>query len=552
MAPARVTLRSTLLTWGLSSLLVPLAAPGAGPEPRSTDALEERGALVREIRVRVDDIFDLDDPKEDGHLFRLANRLHRTTREDVVAAQLLLRPGDRYSRRAIEESERLLRADRYLSDAHIETRENPDGTVDLEVVARDVWTLNAGVAVGRKGGVNTTRVQVQDTNLLGWGKSLTLQRATDVDRSSTVFRATDPAIFGSRFQWGLGYASNSDGSERQFEISRPFFSLDTRWSAGLAARDDDRIDTLYQLGHVAAGFRHRVETYELQGGLSTGVRGGWTRRWSAGFRYQSDRFQLDPSVEAPPALAPDRVLAYPWIGFEGVEDSYVTARNVDQMGRTEDLHLGGSWNARLGLSSPAWGGDRERWIFAVAGRTGFHLGERNLLFVDAGLDGRWSGNETEDTTLSAGARLYLRDFGDQLLAITVDAAAAHDLDPERQLTLGGDSGLRGYPLRYQDGDARLLLSIEQRFFTSWYPFHLAHVGAAVFLDIGRTWRNDAGGDLGAASRDYGTLRDVGIGLRLANSHSGLGQMIHVDLAFPLDRDTSIRSPQLVISTKRTF
>jgi hypothetical protein len=41
-------------------------------------------------------------------------------------------------------------------------------------------------------------------------------------------------------------------------------------------------------------------------------------------------------------------------------------------------------------------------------------------------------------------------------------------------------------------------------------------------------------------------------LRLANSHSGLGQMIHVDLAFPLDRDTSIRSPQLVISTKRTF
>jgi outer membrane protein assembly factor BamA len=553
MVPTR-NLSTFVLCWlsaWLSGSCAPLAAE-TPLEPRTTDALEERGAVIHQIRVRVDDIFDLDDPKEDGHLFRLANRLHRTTREDVVASQLLVRPGDRYSRRAIEESERLLRANRYLSDAHIEPRENPDGTVDLEVVARDVWTLNAGLAIGRKGGVNSTRVQVQDTNLLGWGKNLTLQRSNDVDRTSTLLRAEDPALFGSRFQMGVGYADNSDGSQRQFEISRPFYSLDTHWSAGLAARDDDRIDSIYRLGHVASGFRHRQETYELQGGWSAGVRDGWARRWSAGFRYQRDRFGLDPTVAAPSSLAADRLLAYPWIGFEGVEDSYVTARNLDQMARTEDLHLGGSWNARLGLSSPAWGGDRQRWIFETAGRTGMNLGERNLLFLDAAVDGRWSGSETENTTLAAGARLYLRDFGDQLLAITVEGAVAHDLDSERQLTLGGDNGLRGYPLRYQDGDARFLLTVEQRFFTSWYPFHLAHVGAAVFFDVGRTWRSGAAVAAAGPAGDYGTLRDVGIGLRLANSRSGLGQMIHVDLAFPLDRDASIHSPQLVVSTKRTF
>ncbi len=44
----------------------------------------------------------------------------------------------------------------------------------------------------------------------------------------------------------------------------------------------------------------------------------------------------------------------------------------------------------------------------------------------------------------------------------VRATRAMHLDPEEQLLLGGDSGLRGYPLRYQAGKARALAVIEQR------------------------------------------------------------------------------------------
>jgi len=31
-----------------------------------------------------------------------------------------------------------------------------------------------------------------------------------------------------------------------------------------------------------------------------------------------------------------------------------------------------------------------------------------------------------------------------------------------------------------------LLTVEQRFYTDWYPFRLARIGAAVFGDVGRT------------------------------------------------------------------
>jgi outer membrane protein assembly factor BamA len=113
--------------------------------------------------------------------------------------------------------------------------------------------------------------------------------------------------------------------------------------------------------------------------------------------------------------------------------------------------------------------------------------------------------------------------------------------------LGGDNGLRGYPLRYQAGTARALLTLEQRFYTDWYPFRLFHVGAAAFFDMGRTWGTDV---TGAGS--LGLLKDVGVGLRLGSSRSSFGNVLHVDLAFPLDGTDDIDHVQLLVQTKRSF
>jgi hemolysin activation/secretion protein len=115
------------------------------------------------------------------------------------------------------------------------------------------------------------------------------------------------------------------------------------------------------------------------------------------------------------------------------------------------------------------------------------------------------------------------------------------------LLIGGDNGLRGYPLRYQAGLGRWLVTAEQRWFTNWYPFRLFNVGGAVFYDMGGAWGPNP---IGTPSQ--GVLRDVGFGLRLGNSRSALGNVLHVDVAFPLDGDKSISQLQFLVETQRSF
>jgi outer membrane protein assembly factor BamA len=508
------------------------------------DTLESQGAVIGDIQVHVGDVFDPSDPEEDRRLFLLANKLHRTTRESVILNQLLFRSGDRFSKRLLEESERILRQDRYLYDAEIRPVRYAGNRVDLEVVTRDVWTLNAGVNLGRSGGVSSTGFQLQDTNLLGTGKSVTLAHSSNVDRTTSLFRYDDPGVLGSRVRFGLGYSDNSDGNLRQLDVGQPFYSLDARWSAQLSALSADQVDTQYELGHIADGFRHQQDRFEVRGGLSKGLVNGRADRWSAGLTYQRDRFSLADGYILPDSLPAERVLAYPWIAWDRVPDNFRKDRDLDQLKRTEDLHLGMQLHARLGLATTAFGSTEDAAVFDAAAAAGWKPAADQTFLLSSDLAGRWGQDGAENVVLDAGARYYWRDWGEHLLFLTLDGAVARNLDPDAQLLLGGDNGLRGYPLRYQDGDARLLFTVEQRFFTNYYPFHLVHVGGAVFFDAGRTW--------GGGSSQLGLLRDVGLGLRLSSSRSGLGNVIHFDLAFPLDGDPTIKNVQWLVTTKATF
>ena len=149
--------------------------------------------------------------------------------------------------------------------------------------------------------------------------------------------------------------------------------------------------------------------------------------------------------------------------------------------------------------------------------------------------------------LSASARYYFEESDRRLFFTTLEGSLGRHLDLDNQILLGGDSGLRGYPLRYQTGTARALLTVEQRYFSDCYPFRLFRVGGAIFFDVGRTW-----GTTPIGTQPLGLLKDVGLGLRLGNSRSGLGNIIHVDVAFPLDGDQSIKKLQFIVETKERF
>jgi hemolysin activation/secretion protein len=152
-----------------------------------------------------------------------------------------------------------------------------------------------------------------------------------------------------------------------------------------------------------------------------------------------------------------------------------------------------------------------------------------------------------NTVFRTNATCYHKIAGAQMLTASVDLVATDGLDRDQQVVLGGDSGLREFPLRYQSGTSRAMLRLEDRIFTDWYPFHLVRVGYAAFIDAGRTWGQDP-----RATPGQGMLYDMGFGLRLSSPKASSGSVVHIDFAFPLNGGSTISGLQVNVSTKTSF
>lgn len=530
-----------------AALLIFVPASLLADELPGSDALQQDAAIIGEIVFDKSNVFDLSNPGENYWLYRLANRLHVVTKDKVIRKQLLFKSGEPYSLRKIDESERILRGNKYLYDANVQPIRYKDGVVDLSVKTRDVWTLSPDVSLSRSGGENRTKYGLEETNLFGSGQLLRVAHIENVDRTADSFEFADQHLGRSWVSAFLRISDNSDGRSNMFSAIRPFYALDTRWSAGGWVLDDDRRSALYALGEEAAEYQHERRYETAFGGWSKGLQNGWVQRWTAGLVRDDNRFTPVSAPTLPAAIPQDRDLVYAFIGLEVIEDQFETARNRDQIGRTEDFYFGSRWSATLGWSDKSIGADRDALIFSARGSRGFGSIEKTALLLYANTDGRVESGRAVNSLISVDARYYHTLSEKWLFFATLNATSGHSLDIDNPVRLGGDSGLRGYPLRYQSGDSKMLISIEQRYFTDWYPFRLVRIGGAVFADAGRVWGNDP-----VNGRRFSWLSDVGFGLRLAPTRSSSGKMVHIDIAFPLGGDDSIDSVQFNLEAKRSF
>jgi hypothetical protein len=522
-------------------------APPPVPGIPTDDELEAAGAVIGEIVIDNQNIFNLNDVQDDVKLFRLADRLHIRTRQKVIQHQLLFKSGQRYSRRLLDETERILRADGYFYDAWIQPIRYHDGTVDLSVTTRDVWTLNPGFNYGRSGGSNSTGLQLQDTNVLGTGADLKLSHTTNIDRTATQVRLSDEHALGTWTSYNLNYTDLSDGRLRELTVERPFYALNTRWAAGVSGLNDLQTDSLYDRSAIIDRFQDLHHGAQLYGGWSAGLQDGWVRRWSTGVTYDEHRFEPVSSWAGVTALPADRRFLYPWVEFDLVQDEFLKLWNHDEIARTEDFYLGTSVTARAGWADSAVGSSQSALIFQSTASRGFRDGGISTLLLAGDFSGRVTNGILYNGVMDASVRYYVEQSKNWLFFTTLTATKGWRLDLDDQILLGGDNGLRGYPLRYQDGTSRALFTVEQRYFTDWYPFRLFRVGAAVFFDAGRTW-----GNAPLAASGLGVLKDAGFGLRFGNSRSGLGNVVHVDVAFPFDGGASINKAQFLVQTEKSF
>ncbi len=494
-----------------------------------------------------ENIFDLSKEEENNWLYRLMNRLHIVTRPATIRSQLLFSEGNGFDPRLIAESERLLRENKYLYDASITPAFNSAGELEIDVLTRDVWTLTPEITISRGGGENKTIFGIEESNLFGTGRRIQLSHEDDVDRRGNVFGYYDRQLGNSWTALNLSIADNSDGHSHFLSLEQPFHALDARSAGGLSYLDDDRRSTFYDLGDEAAEYRHERNHYLAYGGLSGGLSDGWVRRWTVGAAYDDNVFGPPVDPELPAVIPENRKLVYPFVGYEVLEDRYETSMNHNQMDRAEDFYLGTRLALRLGWSDTDFGADRDALIYSMSANHSIGSLKERALLLSANLNARLENGDTADSTVDLIATYYWTQSEKWLFFTHLVSTIGHNLDTDHVVEIGGDNGLRGYPLRYQAGDSSFVMSVEQRYFTDWYPFRLLRVGGAVFVDVGRVWGPNA-----IDSENLGWLTDVGFGLRLAPTRLGTTKVFHVDIAFPLDGDEDIDDVQILFRAKRGF
>lgn len=492
--------------------------PAAEGRSRSVSPIIER------IEIVVEDVFDDGGGEPSFWGYRLANRLHIDTRESVIRRELLFVTGEPLDEEALAQTERNLRALPFLRDASVvaepvDPDDDGDGPVVVRVTASDAWSTQPEVRLAKVGETWVWGVGGAETNFLGRGKQIRVLRDVGLDRDETFALYRDPRLLGSRVRASVLAASASDGHRRFLAADRPYFALDTAWSFRAVLEDFDRLDPIYEDGERVAELRHRRNAGELELSRAVVRRPEWALRLHAAYVRSDD----DVGDER-------RRFGVARFGVTTLSHRFRKVTHLNRFERPDDVNLGHRASAFVGVSSPALGGEPSTslFFFLSAGR-GLALGDDGFVLAAASWEGRRRNDRVENAIARSRVDVVKKIHPRRVLLAKADFRYGSNLDPEVQLRLGAESGLRGYPVRQFNGSRSLLLSAEARFFLVDDLARLVSLGGAVFADSGFAWPE-------GAPVSFGDLRsDVGVSLLVGrNRVSSSRPAIRFDLAYALD------------------
>jgi outer membrane protein assembly factor BamA len=521
-------------------LLFTIAGPSPAQDCRPAgESLD--GLPIIEVVIENGDIFDLEQEEENLVIHRWANKLHINTREKTIRDQLLFDPRDGYSQQLIDETERLLRSRSYIHDARISAEEICGEGVILTVATTDNWTLTPAISLSRSGGETRAAVELQEANLLGLGTEITLLTESDEERDSNAFVYRDQNWLGDFKSLNLEIADNSDGHVYRLGTIRPFVKLDSKYAYSAQVASVERENPVYEQGREVARVGETDDSWLLSYGWSGGLLDGAVSRYRAGWFAGKQRYSTvdDPNIEIPQ----DVDTSYPFFEYEYLKVKYVEKVNFRVMGITEDIRLGGSFRARIGWKDEAYGSTEEGHVLGLNYDFGSFITTNTLGLLDLGL--YHESNQTIDDKglISMHGQLYNFRGVNHSYVFTGRLEAAQNPESFERLEVGGDSGLKGYPVRFQNGDRAFTVSAERRVYFNVYLWQLLKFGFAAFAEAGSAWDD---------GEDPVWLADVGAGLRLVSTRQSNSKVLHVDIAVPLSENDEIDEYQFYLKARTEF
>ena len=529
--------------WRLGALLA--VAVSCGLIPRLAGAEELR---IGTIELDLQDVYPDEGGVPQQMPYSMANWLHVRTRLEVVRRELLFAEGDVYQPELLAETERNLRRFRYLRHVRVEASQPAGGLVNVRVHTIDAWSTKLQVNLGSDGGEMTGSAGITEDNLLGFGKALSAFYVVDSERDSARFFFQDPRVRGSPLSLGLGYAFGSELTQFQAQLSRPFSSSLTPWSWGGSVETRDVLEFLYDSGEESLRFvqdRRRIEAFLARSLRSTPE---LIRRVRVGWRWSQDEFAPEQPGESLPASFDDsdRRFIGPVLSGEWRQINFIREQNINSYGRDEDFNLGTQLSAETGLYAEAFGSMNGALGLGASVSRGLAFGSGSFAIGSVRASGRLEGSGLRNGQLRFRVDGYNRIQRRVTLAASVQADILKNADPEQQVVLGGEEGLRGYKLRLFTGNKGMLSHFEARVLIVEDLLKLCSIGAATFVDAGNVWEE------GEAMQPFDENVDFGAGLRVSFPRSSLGSVFRLDLSYAL-QDNGLDSPWLVsFGTSQSF
>lgn len=461
--------------------------------------------------------------------YRIANNIHIRTRDVVVRRELLFDTGELFDQELVEQTERNLRALSFLRDARVETVEvdaNGDGQpdrVDVRVMTWDTWSLAPRIDFQQVQDRTIWELGASEKNLFGLGKSVTVTHRTNLDRTIDRVSYTDPQLVGSNVSLLASLSKLSDGNEQALILNRGHLSLRDPWAWSVGGGSFRRTDPIFEDGAEIGRLPHRGQWADVEASRAVRRSGQHALRVHGAYRLREERVGSE-----------ERDFGVAEVGIRSVGHRFVRLTHVNQFERSEDFNLGADTFSTIGFSTPELGGSEARAVFLATGHAqGVPLGDGHFLIAEARFDGRHERGEWRNARTTLRGRYLLKHAERSALVGRIAYQRGHNLDPEVQLLLGAETGLRGYPVRRFSGNRLLLMTVEERWFFADDVGQLFSLGLAGFVDSGFVWPEEQRFDLSELKTA------VGVSLLLGSNRLSTRGGIRLDVGYGLNRITGV-------------
>ncbi len=481
-----------LITWGLAQQgLTRDDAPDGKP--------------VERIVVAHENVFSPTDPFPTW-----LNVFHWKTKESIVRREVLFEPGARWSAELVAETERNLRRISVLAVARLVAAVGERGGVVAVVVAKDRWSLrlnNDFTLIGPL--LQFLRLQLTEINFRGLSQQLSADFVLRLDTVALGQTFIERRLFGSR--WSFGETASvifnrtsfaPEGTSGALALSLPLVSLDQPW--GFTVRGDWNL----RRRRVFRGASIWALPYQDEQGTTavpfvydvTEVRGDALVTRSFGSKLKADvsygggayvRRYVPPTDGL--TQAQRDWLVQQWLPRTETAThltgllrlfpaDYRVLRDLESFELSEDYQLGpfAQASARWAFPTP--------WLpthfLELAGAVRYRALAWDDLFtasVAASVRLRPGAAAANQRLVAELLNYSPRFFGGRLVTRAIVDLKVNDLD-NRQVLLGGSTGLRGAFPEQLSGRHYLLANVEYR--TRSFEVATFAVGFALFYDVG--------------------------------------------------------------------